>query len=112
MLSQTLLESILPIFFLSSSLFLVIPSASSSASSAVDSFWTTGFPMPTARSEIAGAALNDKIYIIGGFDDTGRSSSSVQVYDASVGEWVTTTTATTKSCVRPQRSCQIWFPSL
>ena len=98
MLSQTLLESILPIFFLSSSLFLVIPSASSSASSAVDSFWTTGFPMPTARSEIAGAALNDKIYIIGGFDETGRSSSSVQVYDASVGEWVTTTaTATTKT---------------
>ncbi|HZD34697.1 MAG TPA: kelch repeat-containing protein [Nitrososphaeraceae archaeon] len=103
MLNQTLIESI---FFLSSSLFLVVPSVqtSSSASSALDSFWTTGSLMPTARSEIAGAALNDKIYIIGGFDETGRSSSSVQVYDSSVGEWAITNTNTntnTETVVAP-----------
>ena len=60
--------------FLLFSLFLVIPSvqASSSSSLATDSFWTTGAPMSTARSEIAGAVLNGKIYIVGGFDETGR----------------------------------------
>jgi hypothetical protein len=33
--------------------------------------WTTGAPLPTPRSEIAGAALNGKVYIIGGFDENG-----------------------------------------
>jgi N-acetylneuraminic acid mutarotase len=89
MLNQKLLKPILHMFFLSSGLLLVVPLVQAS-SSAMESFWTTGPPMLTARSEIAGAALNDKIYIIGGFDETGRSSSSVEVYDPSVGDWTTT----------------------
>lgn len=81
------------LFFLSLSLFLVIPSVqASSSSSATDPLWTMGAPMPTARSEIAGAALNGKIYIVSGFDETGRSSTSVQVYDPSTDEWATSTT--------------------
>src|SRR5215210_3101146 len=32
-------------------------------------YWNVGAPMPMPRSEIAGALLNDKIYIIGGFDN-------------------------------------------
>jgi N-acetylneuraminic acid mutarotase len=44
--------------------------------------------MPTARSEIAGAVLNDKIYIVGGFDNTGRSTSNVEVYNHVTGRWV------------------------
>jgi len=64
------------------------PSSTTSTTISTDSFWTTGASMPSARSEIAGAVLNDKIYIIGGFDDeTGRSSSSVEVYDPSINEW-------------------------
>ena len=34
------------------------------------SFWSNGESMPEPREEIAGALLNDKIYIIGGSDDT------------------------------------------
>jgi hypothetical protein len=45
------------------------------------SLWTTGTPMPTPRSEIAGVALNGKIYIIGGFDENGLSTTTVEVYD-------------------------------
>jgi hypothetical protein len=48
--------------------------------------------MPSARSEIAGAALNVKICVIGGFDETGKSSPSVKVYDPSIDEWWSTGT--------------------
>src|ERR687894_3279316 len=51
------------------------------------SSWTTGAPMPTPRSEIAGAALNGKIYIIGGFDGTGQATTSVEVYDPIADKW-------------------------
>jgi N-acetylneuraminic acid mutarotase len=100
MLNHRQLKPILLIslFFLSFSLFLVIQSvqaSSSSSSLGTDSSWTTGAPIPTARSEIAGAALNEKIYIVGGFDETGRSSTSVEVYDPSVDEWTTSINTTT-----------------
>lgn len=48
--------------------------------------------MPSARSKIASATLNGKICVIGGFDDTGRSSSSVEVYDPNMDEWWSTGT--------------------
>ena len=41
----------------------------------------------TPRSEIAGAALNGKIYIIGGFDETGQSTTAVEVYDPIPNKW-------------------------
>ena len=40
-----------------------------------------GQPLPTPRSEIAGAALNGKVYIIGGFDESKQSTTTVEVYD-------------------------------
>jgi micrococcal nuclease len=85
MSSQSLLESrlLVSLLLLSSSLVLVIPSAQASSSS-TDLFWTTGTPIPTVRSEIAGAALNNKIYINSGFDETGGSSSTVEAYDPSI----------------------------
>ena len=43
--------------------------------------WTTGAGMPTARTEVAGAVLEDKVYIIGGFDETGNRSNVVEIYD-------------------------------
>ncbi len=29
--------------------------------------WTSGTPMPSARSEVAVAAIADKVYVVGGF---------------------------------------------
>ena len=49
--------------------------------------WLTGTPIPTPRSEIAGAVLDDKIYIVGGFDSSGRSTSVVEVYDPATENW-------------------------
>ena len=63
--------------------------SSSSSSTTSQSFWTTGAPMPTARSEIAGTILDGKIYIIGGFDGSGRSTTATEVYDPMANEWTT-----------------------
>jgi len=44
--------------------------------------------MPTPRSEIAGVLLNNKMYIIGGFEN-GYSTSTVEVYDPALDKWST-----------------------
>jgi N-acetylneuraminic acid mutarotase len=76
------------IFFVLTSDNIISSTATATAtSSSTDSFWTTGAFMPSARSEIAGVVLNGKIYVIGGFDETGKSSSSIEVYDPSINEW-------------------------
>ncbi|HYX55960.1 MAG TPA: kelch repeat-containing protein [Nitrososphaeraceae archaeon] len=75
------------ILFLLSILY-VLP-LSNAQTSTSKSFWTIGAPMPTARSEIVGALLDDKIYIIGGFGESGRSTSTVEIYDPMTNEWST-----------------------
>ena len=45
--------------------------------------------MPAARQEIATAALNGLIYVIGGFDSAGQSTSSVFVYNPQSNSWST-----------------------
>ena len=62
---------------------------SNAQTSTSGSFWTIGAPMPTARSEMIGTVLDDKIYIIGGFDESGRSTSTVEVYDPMTNDWTT-----------------------
>jgi hypothetical protein len=39
--------------------------------------WTSEDYVPVARSEIAGTVLNGKLYIIGGFDKSGQSTSTI-----------------------------------
>jgi len=48
--------------------------------------WLTLAPMPSARQELATAALNDKLYVIGGFENS-VSSDRVDVYDPATNAW-------------------------
>src|SRR5438105_2553915 len=48
--------------------------------------WLTLAPMPSARQELATAALNDKLYVIGGFENS-VSSDTVAVYDPATNTW-------------------------
>ena len=48
--------------------------------------WLTLAPMPSARQELATAALNDKIYVIGGFENS-VSSDRVDFYDPATNTW-------------------------
>jgi N-acetylneuraminic acid mutarotase len=45
--------------------------------------------MPAARQEIATAVLNGLIYVIGGYDSAGQSTSSVFVYNPQSSTWST-----------------------
>lgn len=49
--------------------------------------WQTKAPMPTARQELATAALDGKIYVIGGYDQNIMSTSTVEVYDPASDTW-------------------------
>jgi N-acetylneuraminic acid mutarotase len=51
------------------------------------SFWTSGASMPTPRTEVTGAVLNDDIYVIGGFDESGQVTDIVEVYDITNNSW-------------------------
>ena len=51
--------------------------------------WQTLASMPAARQEIATAVLNGLIYVIGGYDSTGQSTSSVFVYNPQSNAWST-----------------------
>ena len=60
-----------------------------SFSSEGESFWTVGKSMPTSRTEIAVTILEDKIYVIGGFDNLGNVLDTVEVYDITADMWKT-----------------------
>ena len=45
--------------------------------------WTTGSPMPSARTEVAVAEVGGKIYVVGGF----RGERELEVYDPAADRW-------------------------
>jgi len=53
----------------------------------VGNTWSTMAPMLTARSDLAAAAVNGKIYAIGGANSSGINLSTVEVYDPSTNAW-------------------------
>jgi N-acetylneuraminic acid mutarotase len=50
-------------------------------------FWTAGAPMPTPRTEVTAALLDDNIYVIGGFDELGQVTDIVEVYNIANNTW-------------------------
>ena len=49
--------------------------------------WQTLAPLPHPRQELATAALNGKIYVIGGLNENTQSTSIVEVYDPATNQW-------------------------
>jgi N-acetylneuraminic acid mutarotase len=56
-------------------------------SATTESFWTAGAPMPTPRTEVTAAVLEDDIYVIGGFDEFGQVTDIVEVYNIANNTW-------------------------
>ena len=50
--------------------------------------WSTEAPMPTIRTEHTAAIIEDRIYVIGGFDRNGDVIKRVEVYDINKNEWI------------------------
>lgn len=51
--------------------------------------WVSRAAMPNATQETTPIALNGKIYIVGGFDTSGRPSRQVQIYTPATNSWST-----------------------
>ncbi len=72
-----------------------IPAQITSRSNIVEEYdpatdtWRTRSPMPTARSWAASSAVNGKIYVIGGADNSGNSLNTVEEYDPATNTWAT-----------------------
>lgn len=49
--------------------------------------WTTLTPLPSPRQEVAVAALEGKVYVIGGFSESARPLRRVDVYDPVTNTW-------------------------
>ena len=45
--------------------------------------WSTGAPMPSARTEVAVAEVGGKIYVVGGY----RGERELEVYDPAADRW-------------------------
>jgi N-acetylneuraminic acid mutarotase len=70
---------------LASSMIDSITSASENSSS----MWFRGANMPTPRTDFTGAVLNDKFYVIGGFNNEGKTTDIVEFYDPETDTWET-----------------------
>jgi N-acetylneuraminic acid mutarotase len=49
--------------------------------------WTTLAPMPSARQEVAVAALGTQIFVVGGFGAGAEPVAAVEVYDVATDRW-------------------------
>jgi len=56
-------------------------------STTVPGSWTTGTPMPVARSEDSVAAIGNHIFVVGGYAQGTVDSARCDVYDASSSTW-------------------------
>jgi N-acetylneuraminic acid mutarotase len=54
-----------------------------------EEIWENLAPMPTPRTEVAVAAIDHKIYVLGGFDRTNRATDVVEVYNIISNTWET-----------------------
>jgi N-acetylneuraminic acid mutarotase len=51
--------------------------------------WTALTPMPAARQELAAVAWGERVWVIGGLDDSGDAVTSVETYDPDLNIWET-----------------------
>ena len=83
------------VLFLTLLCLIVLPVATQSVQPEADhGVWHTATPEPTKRTEVAAATVNDKIYVVGGFEPPGFGNfinlgitSSLQEFDPATDRW-------------------------
>ena len=51
--------------------------------------WRTLAPVPTERTEVAAAAVGDRIWVLGGYAPDGATLATAEVYDTTTDTWAT-----------------------
>jgi N-acetylneuraminic acid mutarotase len=54
-----------------------------------ESIWSNGKSMPTPRTEVTVTIIDDNIYVIGGFNKSGKVLDTVEVYNIKNDSWKT-----------------------
>jgi N-acetylneuraminic acid mutarotase len=67
-------------------LLILAPAARPHAQASSEQVWTSSAPMPTPRSELAAAALRNRIYAAGGIAQFG-TTAAFEAYDAEHDSW-------------------------
>jgi N-acetylneuraminic acid mutarotase len=49
--------------------------------------WASIAPIPTARQEVGVAAVEGRVFVVGGYDSQGRASTTVEFFDTRANEW-------------------------
>lgn len=49
--------------------------------------WSSIAPIPTPRQEVGVAAVEGRVYVVGGYDAQGRASTVVEFFDTRLNEW-------------------------
>src|SRR5262245_56022682 len=52
-------------------------------------FWDTIPSMPTARQEVGVAAIEGRVYVVGGLDGAGVGRTTLEIFDTRTGQWET-----------------------
>jgi N-acetylneuraminic acid mutarotase len=71
----------------SAGLLVLLLSSAPSDGQTVGGEWQSLASMPSDRQELASAALNGKIYVIGGLDPDGFPTDTVDVYNPATNSW-------------------------
>ena len=74
-------------FFMLSIVFVFSESLAQTVTVVRESFWTAAESMPTSRTEVTAAVLENDIYVIGGFDGAGQVTDIVEVYSIANNSW-------------------------
>jgi N-acetylneuraminic acid mutarotase len=53
--------------------------------------WRKLAPMPTARGDLAAAAVGGRVYVIGGLDAVGHPMATVEIYRVASNTWTSGT---------------------
>jgi len=72
-------------YLLISSLFFIFPMAYGYE----EMIWESNMPLPTPRQEMVVMTLDEKIYVVGGLDETLGPLDVVEVYDTKTNSWST-----------------------
>src|ERR671916_2619072 len=73
--------------FLLSIVFAFPDSLAQTVTVTTESFWTAAASMPTPRTEVTAAVLDNDIYVIGGFDESDQVTDIVEVYSIANNSW-------------------------
>src|ERR687891_645886 len=88
-LSRNLILTLVPFSLLLLLYSMHLVNLSLAQENVLENSWTRGTPMPTPRTEVTSANLDDGIYVIGGFTSDGETTAIVEMYNTTSDSWKT-----------------------